>query len=142
MICNMRKWYYIVIGLFLQMLVLNGLAQNPKVEALKVEYITQKLNLSEAESKSFWPLYNDFLDKEKAIRKSYRQAMNNLPADFSDERAKEIINLEIQVRQAELDLEKLFNEKLKAIIGIKKLAMLKQAEFEFKRKVLEAVNTK
>lgn len=116
-----------------------SLAQNPKVEALKVEFISQKLNLTDAESKSFWPVYNECADKQKAIRKNYRQTMNHLPQELTDEKAKEIVNLEVQTRQAELELEKTYNDKLKAIIGVKKLAKLKQAEFEFKRKVLETV---
>jgi hypothetical protein len=114
-------------------------AQNPKVEALKIDFITQKLSLTESESKSFWPLYNDWSDKLKAIKKNYRQAMRNLPEEMTDKKAEEIINLEIQTRQAELELEKQYNEKIKGIIGIKKLGKLKQAEFEFKRKVLETI---
>jgi hypothetical protein len=116
-----------------------GLAQNPKVEALRVEFISKQLSLTESENKSFWPIYNELNDKLKAIKKNYRQTMRNLPEDINEKKAEELINLELQSRQAELDLEKQYNEKLKTIIGVKKLGKLKQAEFEFKQKVLETV---
>ncbi|MDI9339568.1 MAG: hypothetical protein QM534_03275 [Sediminibacterium sp.] len=135
----MKKRFYIIILILFCLTVMPSLAQNPKVEALKVEFISQKLNLTDAESKSFWPVYNECADKQKAIRKNYRQTMNHLPQELTDEKAKEVVNLEVQTRQAELELEKTYNDKLKAIIGVKKLAKLKQAEFEFKRKVLETV---
>lgn len=114
-------------------------AQSPKVEALKTEFVTQKLNLTESESKSFWPIYNEWTDKLKAIKKNYRQTMRNLPEEVTDKKAEEIVNLKIQTAQAELDLEKQYNEKIKGIIGVKKLGKLKQAEFEFNRKVLETI---
>jgi predicted component of viral defense system (DUF524 family) len=136
---NFKSLTYFFFILALSCLALSVKAQTPKVEALRAEYINKALKLSESESKSFWPIYNEFHDKLKAIKKNYRQTMNNLPEDFTDKKAEEIINLEIQTRQAEVDLEKQYNEKFKSILGIKKLGKLKQAEFNFKQKVLETV---
>src|SRR5687768_7964578 len=44
-----------------------------KIEAMKVGYITQKLDLTSKEAQSFWPVYNEFnaeIDKIKKERKS------------------------------------------------------------------------
>ena len=40
-----------------------------KIEAMKVAFITQKLDLSSKEAQVFWPLYNDYQDKLQALRK-------------------------------------------------------------------------
>jgi hypothetical protein len=41
--------------------VLSGLAQNGnRLEALKIAYITKKLDLSPEEAQKFWPIYNQY----------------------------------------------------------------------------------
>ena len=41
-----------------------------KVEALKISFITNKLNLTPEEAKLFWPIYNQYEDEKKALRKT------------------------------------------------------------------------
>jgi hypothetical protein len=39
-----------------------------KVEALKIAYITQKLNLSPEEAQKFWPIYNKYAAEIRKVR--------------------------------------------------------------------------
>lgn len=54
----------------------------------------------------------------------------------------ELVQLELQSKQAELDLFKAYSEKMKAIIGIRKLAKLHQAEEDFKREIINTIKEK
>lgn len=41
-----------------------------KVQALKIAFITQKLDLTAAEAQKFWPVYNDYDGEVKKLRRS------------------------------------------------------------------------
>lgn len=117
-------------------------SEKDKVEALRVSFITKKLELTVAESEKFWPIYNDYTDKVKALRRNLRQNYKRHSEQVSERDAEDLYQLELQSRQQELDLFKQYSERLKAVIGIKKLVKLHVAEEEFKRTVLEAIKGK
>jgi len=114
-------------------------AQREKIDELRAAFIAKNLELSSGESEKFWPIYNELNDKRKAIKKNLRQSLKNYPAaTATDKEAEEIINLENKSAAAEAELVKTYNEKLKTVIGAKKLARLKVLEEEFKVQVLKA----
>lgn len=43
-----------------------------RLEALKVAYLTKKLNLSTDEAQKFWPVYNTYIADLKKVRQSTR----------------------------------------------------------------------
>ena len=47
--------------------------KNDRVEAMKVAFITQRLNLSPAEAKAFWPVFNVFTDEMKKIKSKEKE---------------------------------------------------------------------
>lgn len=57
------------------MLSLGAIAQNqpapeaPFLQGIKIAFITKQLSLTTEEAQKFWPLYNDFSDKAKNLRK-------------------------------------------------------------------------
>ena len=41
-----------------------------RVEAQRIGFITQRVNLTPEESQQFWPIYNEYTDKMRQIRSS------------------------------------------------------------------------
>lgn len=119
-----------------------GLAQREKIEVLRHSFLSKKLELSTSESEKFWPIYNEYQDKLKALKRNLRQSYKNLPAEFSEKEAEEIIALENKTKSAEAELAKLYNDKIKTIIGIKKLVKLQVYEEEFKKEVINTLKEK
>jgi hypothetical protein len=39
-----------------------------RLEALKIAYLTRKLNLSTSEAQKFWPLYNRYIDEIRQVK--------------------------------------------------------------------------
>jgi len=113
-----------------------------KVEEIRVNFISEQLKLTSSESDKFWPVYNEYNDKIKAIRKNLRQSFKKAPDELSDKEAEELYQLDLRSRQAEVDVHKQYIEKIKAIIGAKKTVKLRVAEEEFKRKVMKAIKDK
>ena len=131
---------HILILLTALFVINTGFAQQgkgEKVEALRISFITQKINLSTTEAQSFWPLYNEFNDKVKSLRKSFRAQYGTVTEFKSDKEADEYLNAEIKLRQNEVDLQKEYFEKFKKVLGSKKTAMLRKAEEEFKIQIIK-----
>lgn len=132
----------IVIILFLLLQSFASLAQNDKVEALRVAFISKKLELSNTESEKFWPVYNEYNDKVKAIRKNLRQSFKKGVDNLSDKEMEELYLLEIKSKQAEAEQFKICYDKIKVIIGTKKTLKLHLAEEEFKKEIIKTIQEK
>jgi len=112
-----------------------------KIRTLKIAHITEKLNLTESEAEKFWPIYNKY-DKNTAkikheeVRKLREEIKQNIDT-LTEDKANELLN---KLQEAE---EKLFKEKiqlvnkLRAVISPQKIILLKIAEEEFNRRMLE-----
>jgi hypothetical protein len=136
----MRTFVKILLLLFLLQLA-PGFSQGDrdKVELLRVSFITKKLELSSSETEKFWPVYNEYNDKIKALRKNLRQSYRKKPEPLTEADAEELYQLELRTRQAEWDLHKQYSDKIKNIIGVKKCVRLRVAEEEFKRQMIQQI---
>lgn len=96
-----------------------------KVRADKKAVIALNLQLTEAEAKDFWPVYDAYQGDLQKINqrmlgaiKRYADAYNKGPV--SDETAKKLINEAIAIEDAEVRLKRSYVPKLeKAIPGVK-----------------------
>src|SRR5258708_7051259 len=95
------------------------LAQADKVDAQRVSFITDKVKLTTAEAQSFWPLYNEYNDKVKSLRKNFRANYGGKEDFKSDKEAEDFLNAEINLKQSEVDLKKEYTEKFKKVLGAK-----------------------
>ena len=113
-----------------------------KIEAMKVAYITDKLDLTPKEAQQFWPVFNEFDDKLKDLRqgrkKDTKDGMDNLD-QLSDKEVETLIDSEIGYRQRELDLMKEYHAKFKAVLPARKVAKLYRAQEDFKRELLKKI---
>ncbi len=134
---NLKYLYILLITVFVNVTVI---AQDKdKVEAFRVSFITQKINLSSPEAQSFWPLYNEYNDKIKSLRKSFRKSYGNVTEFASDKDADDYLNAELKLKQSELDTQKEYFEKFKKVLGSKKTGMLRKAEDDFKREIIKTI---
>ena len=120
-------------------------AQNKRdrIKALKIAFITEKLDLTSKEAESFWPIYNDFESQRASLRRqmsSKRRAMNleNLTEIEAKETVKDIIDHE----QQKTAIETKFLNSLMGVIPSKKIIKLKIAEDKFKRRMLEELRNR
>jgi hypothetical protein len=132
----------IVIILILLVQSTSVLAQNDKVEALRVAFISKKLELTTTESEKFWPVYNEYNDKIKAIRKNLRLSFKKGLDNMSDKEMEDLYVVEIKSKQAEAEQFKEYSDKLKLIIGTKKTLKLRIAEVEFKKEIIKTIQEK
>lgn len=113
-----------------------------KIEAFKIAFITQELDLSPQEAQQFWPVYNELETELKAVRKD--KWTNRIEAgmmmDFdimSDADIEDALRIEFETAEKELTLRKKYFAEFKKVIPMKKVALLYRAEERFKMKLLE-----
>src|SRR4051812_47921412 len=61
-----------------------GEEMHDRVEALKVGFLTKKLDLTPEEAKTFWPVYNQYEDEMEKVRKARRQNLTNAKNNFEE----------------------------------------------------------
>lgn len=114
------------------------LAQNQnreKLNAYKIAFFTQKLDLSPKEAEKFWPVYNDFQERKNRIqfeRAQMIRTFNQNGASLSD---KELYNLGdkyIGLEAAEAALSQEFYANMKVILPPAKIFRYYQAENQYK----------
>jgi hypothetical protein len=110
-----------------------------ELEAQFIAYVTNELSLTPDESKAFWPVYNQFQEEMKTLRKERRESMKSAKEDgeITDDEAEKLIQKQFEFKQKELDLEKKYHTEFKKVLPVKKVAKLYRTEEQFKRKLLD-----
>jgi len=112
-----------------------------RVKALKVSFITERLDLTEAEAQKFWPIYNASDENSTKIKYGeiggIRRELNDKKDALTDTKANELLNklVDAESRLYKENVE-LIN-KLRKIISPKKIILLKDAEDDFNRRLFE-----
>jgi hypothetical protein len=116
-------------------------SKRDKIDALRVSFINQKVNFTSQETQLFWPLYDEYNDKLENARKSFRQQYikNTDFTALTDKEAEAYINAELALKQREYELYKEYFEKFKKVLPIKKVALIRRAEEEFKKELIKNI---
>jgi hypothetical protein len=107
-----------------------------KIEAARIAYITDQLELTPEEAEKFWPIYREFAQKRREIRRELRNATRNADPKQSDQEA---VDQQLKAKQKELDLEKDYSGRLLKVISAQKLRSLPQAERRFRQMILDQI---
>ncbi|HOX83863.1 MAG TPA: hypothetical protein PLJ60_09495 [Chryseolinea sp.] len=118
--------------------------QDPKVKdkinAARIAYITDQLGLTPAEAEKFWPIYHEFSKNRAEIKQQYREMKKNPdPNKTTEQNEQALVDLQFQIKQKELDLEKDYSGRLLKVISAQKLRTLPDAEKRFRQMILEQI---
>jgi maltodextrin utilization protein YvdJ len=85
-------------------------------------------------------VYNQYTDKIQELRRKrrteHKEIKHNID-EMSDKEVEQDVDNEIIFRQKEIDIQKEYHTKFKAVLPVKKVAKLYQAEEQFKRVLLD-----
>jgi phosphomevalonate kinase len=113
-----------------------------KIEVLKRTYISEQLNLTVAEAEKFWPVYNEFNDQRKAIRKSLKQLEKNSNTITDEKKLSTQIDQISQKKKEEIDLQSAFLKNCLPILGVEKTRKLARLEQDFKKKLMQELKNR
>lgn len=118
-----------------------------ELNAMKVAFITNQLNLTSVEAQNFWPIYNKHTKAIDAIRIKQRlelrqnkkndEDLTRLKVRLKDDIAEKFISSFLKAEAQQLELKKALVNNLKPYISSGKIMQLIKAEHDFKRKMLQ-----
>ena len=105
-----------------------------RIEAMKAAFITERLQLTPEEAQQFWPLYNQYEDAERDLRREYRpgKAIENM----TEAEANAFLERSLELDEQLTALRRTYIERFKEILPTRKVALLRKVEEEFKRELL------
>lgn len=112
-----------------------------RIKAEKIAFITSELDLSPEEAQVFWPVYNQYW---KELLESHKKMMDAF-ASFHGKRGDELSEKELETRLDEyIAASKAHNQvmsdwypKFRAVLPVRKVAKLYQAEEAFQRRMID-----
>ena len=118
-----------------------------ELNAMKIAFITNQLNLTSVEAQNFWPIYNKHTKAIDAIRIKQRlelrqnkkndEDLTRLKVRLKDDIADKFISSFLKAEAQQLELKKALVNNLKPYISSGKIMQLIKAEHDFKRKMLQ-----
>jgi hypothetical protein len=112
-----------------------------EIEAYKITYLKEKLELTPEEAKIFWPIYTAWQAEQSALRQERREKMISFRKiteieDLSDTEVQSLITNELNFKQRDLNIERKYYGKLKSSLPIKTIGKYYRAQETFKRELL------
>jgi len=106
-----------------------------KIKADKKLVVATNMNLTDAEAKSFWPLYDGYQKELDQINqrvlsaiKGYADAYNAGKGEISNDAAKKLLNEALAVEESELKLRQSYSVKLSKVLPATKVVRYLQIE--------------
>lgn len=109
-----------------------------RIEAFKIAFFTEKLQLSPSESKDFWPLYNEFESKRDELRDKYELKGKRLEL-LSDAEVKDYIMNRLDMEQELVKMQKNYILQFMEVMPVRKVAMLQRIDREYKKTLLQEI---
>ena len=110
------------------------------IEAAKIAYITDKVGLTTEQAQKFWPIYNEYETKRRALVKAYRSGYRRDADALSEQEADDRIENYFITKEKELELEKEYAARYQKIITTKQLIKLYRAERDFTKLLLKRLD--
>lgn len=140
-----KKLIFGLIGLFALTSIVSAQSKDEKrkehfekFRAKRIAFITERVKLTSEEAQAFWPVCNELQEKKFTLNKPLweaRRERHRSKEPLTEADYKKMIDLGIDIKIKEAQLEKEYLEKFKKILSAEKIFKYQRAEEEFMRQV-------
>lgn len=106
-----------------------------KLEAARIAYITNRLDLKPSQAEKFWPIFNQYQEDRKVLMEEMSTFNKSCLQETDNERAKEKIGKRFEIQQRILDREKIFMNEIIEVITPLQAIKLNGVNRDFTRQV-------
>lgn len=137
----MRKIGLLLMTLLVAFTTVWGQPRSPeereRIKALKIAYITEKVELSAEQAEKFWPVYNRFEREMHKLHRGFMDKYRDENPTMDERRAHDYIDANLDFQEQLLALKKKYKDEFLKIISAEQLAELYMAERGFKEMLLK-----
>jgi hypothetical protein len=113
-----------------------------RMEALRIAFLTEELDLTPDESKAFWPLQLAFDDSMDAQREAMKERRQDFQADkASDEELRSFVNELAAQRKSMVDLESAHLLQVADLLGAERALRLPELQRDLARRLRERMGS-
>ena len=115
-------------------------AKLKQLQKQKINYFTERLNLSEKEAKKFWPVYNDYQNRKNLIaqeRKSTTAYFIQNSENMNEDEISELLEKYINYQKRETRLLEVYTNKFREFLPEKKVLQVFILEVKFRQWLLK-----
>ena len=114
-----------------------------QIEKIKKEFVTDRINLTDEQAVTFWPIYDEYIQNRiKLRRKTQKLKQSGFSMAATDEQIKASIDKMFELRKQELQLDLDTKEKLLKVLNVRQLAELYRSEQEFIKVILQSLRNR
>ncbi len=120
-----------------------------RIEAMKIAYITKKLDLGSEEAKIFWPVYNSYEKEHKELRqikknreKEAKEKQKSGGASIekiSEKDLDDYMNMVFEIKDKENQLNRKYHSEFKKVLPPYKVMLLYKSKRDFKKEILRMI---
>lgn len=143
----MRIVYTVVLALACSMVFAQGgnrrgpQMDREKIQAARIAFLTNRLELDTEKAQVFWPIFNEYEKEKGELAKSYNTKKKALYVDgsreISEENAGQMLDIYMDQKQAQLNLEKKYLVKFKEVLSAKQVWMVIRFDSDFRRSIMQ-----
>ncbi len=115
-----------------------------KLQAARIAFLTNRLELSSETAKVFWPIFTEYDNEKSKLSKKYgaqkRLLFDKDSRSLSDENADKMLDIYLDQKQAELDLEKKYLGRFKEVLSMKQVWRVIRFDSDFRRSLMQRVS--
>jgi Spy/CpxP family protein refolding chaperone len=112
--------------------------QLERVQAAKVGFLTDKINLTEGQAQKFWPMYNQHSDQRREIFHDIRRKIRTGKEEgVSVIEKNKLLDETMILKEKDLEMQKDFKKKVLDVISVDQYIELMSAEREFNKLLME-----
>ncbi|NOY37542.1 MAG: hypothetical protein GXO83_08195 [Chlorobi bacterium] len=116
-----------------------------RLNAQKIAFFTERLNLTPEEAQQFWPVYNAYQQEKSSINKAKReilQDINRNSRNMDDKELEELADRFVDYDRQLADIQIKYHQEFKKVLPIRKVVRLYQAEQQFTTFLLRQIQNR
>lgn len=115
-----------------------------KIQAARIAFLTNRLELDSEKAQVFWPIFNEYEKAKGELAKKYNAEKRTLYADgtreVSEENAEKMLDIYMDQKQVQLDLEKKYLVRFKEVLTPKQVWMVIRFDSDFRRSIMQRIS--
>ena len=111
-----------------------------KIEAARIVLITARMELKQEKAEKFGPIYREYRDKQREVRKEFQELKQNFdPGQASEEESQKILDQGYQIKERLLELDRTYSQRMQQIVSTRQLMNLRKAEEDFRNMLMKRI---
>jgi len=127
----------VILLFFYQLSFSQGRDARQKIESARIALITERLGLTPEQAEKFWPIYNEYNNYRRDLVQEMQEARKNVDMqNLTEEQGQKLMNLGMNIKERQLQLERTYSKRLTEVITTKQLLSLRKAEEDFRKMII------